>query len=425
MREKRRRFYYGWVIVCSCFICASGYGLFYSLGVFFNSVREEFQWSATLVSSIHGVHCICFGFALPIMGRLSSRYGSRFVFFLCSLLVGLGFALCSQVRGIWDYYIYYAIASLGAAATTSLPLALVQRWFVKKRGFVVGLVSAGLGFGAMVYPVLAGVLASRFDWRLSYLTIGIAVGGMMVVASTFIVDYPAIKGLTPYGAAGIDDGGEGDAKFENDLEKIRYSPDDMSWTISELVRTRTFFVISLMWIFAAMATHLIIIHLVPFAEHLGMHKSEAATLFGLIGGVSILSRIFGGFTSEKLGWKNSLIVCAFSIAIFLLWLGCSTKHWMIYVFVLVYGFFFGIRLTIIPGLIGEYFGTKSLTEIMSYFWSVAAFAGFLGPMVGGFIFDMIGAYPAAFFSGASWYVVVGILAICLGPPVKKQATLFA
>ncbi|MBW2120233.1 MAG: MFS transporter [Deltaproteobacteria bacterium] len=416
MRGIRRKFFYGWIIVFSCFVCASGYGLFYTIGVFFNSVRQEFQWSATLVSSIHGVHCIFFGFALPIMGRLSSGYGSRAVFLLCSFLIGLGFALCSQVRGIWDYYLYYGIASIGAAATTSLPLALVQRWFIRKRGIVVGLVSAGLGFGAMVYPILAGLLVSHLDWRLSYLIIGIAVGGVMLVVAAFIVDFPTAMGLTPYGASEFNGGEAGDVTVEKDPGKDRFSQEDISWTMSEIVRTKTFFVICVLWIFASMATHLIIIHLVPFAEHLGMHKGEAAALLGLIGGVSILSRIFGGFTSEKLGWKNTLIVCAFLIAMCLVWLGCSRTRWMIYVFVLAYGFLFGIRLTIIPGLIGEYFGAKSLTEIMSYFWSVAAFAGLMGPMVGGLIFDITGAYPAAFFIGATWYVIVGVLAVCLGPP---------
>jgi MFS family permease len=123
-----------------------------------------------------------------------------------------------------------------------------------------------------------------------------------------------------------------------------------------------------------------------------------------------------------MGWKNSLIVCSFCIAVSLVWLGCSARQWMIYVFVLVYGFLFGVRLTVIPGLIGEYFGTKSLPEVMSYFWSVAAFAGLVGPLVGGFIFDVTEAYPLAFFTAAIWYVV-GSLAISLSPPVKKVAAL--
>jgi MFS family permease len=200
-------------------VCASGYGLFYSLGVFFNSVRQEFNWSATLVSSIHGIHCIVFGAALPIMGKLSSRYGSRNVFLVCSFLIGLGFALCSQVRGIWDYYVYYGIASVGAAVTTSLPLALVQRWFIKKRGIVVGLVSAGLGIGAMVYPVMAGLLISNFNWRFSYLVIGIVAGSIMIIAAFFIVDFPKTMGLSPYGADAPYDEAERNLHLNDELEK--------------------------------------------------------------------------------------------------------------------------------------------------------------------------------------------------------------
>ena len=73
---------------------------------------------------------------MPIIGKLSGKYGVRRLFLLCSFLIGLGFALCSQVRGVWDYYLYYGIASIGAAVTTSLPLAVVQRWFTGKEGLL-------------------------------------------------------------------------------------------------------------------------------------------------------------------------------------------------------------------------------------------------------------------------------------------------
>lgn len=417
MRVMPVRLSYRAIIVACCFTCASGYGVFYTLGVFFNSVRHEFNWSATLISSIHAIHCILFGVALPIIGKLSTRYGARPVFLSCSLLIGIGFSLCSQIENIWEFYLFYGIASVGAAVTTSLPLALVQRWFVKRRGIALGFVSAGLGFGAMIFPIMAGVLISNFDWRSSYLFMGILVGSMMVIASLFIKDSPDATGAKPLGAPILIRARE--KKVGTNPAFInKYPSEDETWSISELFKTRTFFLICIIWIFASICTHLIIIHLVPFAENLGMPKGEAAAVFGMIGGVSILSRIFGGYTSQKLGWKTTLIICSFSIAALLFWLSCSKTEWMIYVFVVLYGFLFGIRLTTFPGLIGDYFGTKSITEVMSYFWSVAAVAGLVGPLLGGFIYDLTGTYPMAFIFGAILYLLVGALSTRLTPPQK-------
>ena len=385
-----------WPIVVACFICASGYGVFYTLGVFFNTIRHELGWSATLISSIHVVHCICFGAALPIIGKLSTKFGAKPIFLSCSFLLGAGLLLCSRITSIFDFYLFYGIASVGAAVTTSLPLALVQQWFVKRRGFTLGIVSAGLGFGAMAFPTLTGTLLSAFSWRVSYIILGVLTGAMMMTASLFIRD-----------------------RKDDSAQKPLLMQGEM-WSFAQLLKTPTFFVICIVWILASMCTHLIIIHLVPFAENVGMPKAEAAAIFGMIGGISIVSRIFGGSASQKLGWKTTLILCCFSITLLLLWLSCSTSAWMIIFFVVFYGLVFGIRLTTFPGLIGHYFGTRSITAVMSYFWSVAAFAGLVGPLLGGFVFDLTGAYPIAFIFGGCLYALAGCLSMLLNPPKAKQ-----
>lgn len=230
----------------------------------------------------------------------------------------------------------------------------------------------------------------------------------MIIAALFIVESPEKMGLRPYG---------------EDTPSNEYSaPKQVSWSMAEAFRTRAFLLICAIWIFASMTTHLIVIHLPPFAEGMGMNKGEAAALLGLVGGIGIVARIFGGFCGDKLGWRNALIASAFLGAIVLVLLSWSRTAWMIYSSVLLYGFLFGVRLTVIPGLIGSYYGTRNLPEIMSYLWSAAALAGLVGPLVGGLLFDLMGSYLIALLTGAGWYVVVGILALMLRPPIKDAPT---
>lgn len=89
---------------------------------------------------------------------------------------------------------------------------------------------------------------------------------------------------------------------------------------------------------------------------------------------------------------------------------------MFFLFVVIYGFFYGARVPQIPGLIGNYFGNTNLTEIMGIFWAMAGIGAILGSLVGGFVFDMIGSYAIAFLFAALCFGSAGVLAILLRAP---------
>ena len=100
------KFFYGWIIVFGGFFASASYGVFYSLGVFFKPLQQEFGWSASSISSIHSVHMAVFAVTTPLMGRMADRYGVRKTFSLCAILIGLGFILCSTVKELWHFYLF-------------------------------------------------------------------------------------------------------------------------------------------------------------------------------------------------------------------------------------------------------------------------------------------------------------------------------
>ena len=71
------RFHYGWVIVLVCFFCCFSYGLFYSFGVFFRHLQQEFGWSRALTSTVHSLHMVFFPVSALIIGWLTDKYGPR------------------------------------------------------------------------------------------------------------------------------------------------------------------------------------------------------------------------------------------------------------------------------------------------------------------------------------------------------------
>lgn len=400
-------FFYGWVIVATCFVAATSYGLFYSFGVFFKALQAEFGWGRALTGSVHSVHLVIYAFSTYLFGRLTDRIGPRRALSLGALFIGIGLSLCSQIGSIWQLYLFYIIASLGSGVTVSLPNATVQKWFVRKRGLALGLVTAGVGAGTLFLAPSAQYLISSLGWRTAYVVIGVSYWGILTVTAMAMVERPEKKGLKPYGWGKKDPQGSPGGRASIQL------PD---WPAREAMKTGSFWLIILIYFFTNLPIHMIMIHFVPYVTDLGISRAFAAGALGLIGGISISGRIGMGVLAEKIGWKRGLFLCCLICSVMLFWLIGAGSLWMLLSFTFAYGFFYGGRNTAIPGLIASFFGTRNLGEIIGTIHAVSLTGGILGPVLGGLIFDWSGSYRLAFIVAALTFLAAAVLTLFAHPP---------
>lgn len=405
------KFFYGWIIVFGGFFASASYGVFHSLGVFFKPLQQEFGWSASAISSIHSVHMFVFAVTTLFMGIMVDRYGVRKSFSLCAILIGLGFILCSTVKELWHFYLFYMIATTGVGVTTALPVSIVQKWFTKKKGFAMGIVLSGFGSGPLILAPTVNYLISRFGWRLSYLITGGSVMLILLLIAQVMVERPEDIGLQPLGEEylGLDREGQLETEHVMALSKTE-------WSTRDAIKTRAFILLAIIWMISALPIHMMLIHIVPFAIGIGISKGSAAALLGLIGGLSIAGRLLSGIFDDLWGWVRTLIVANLVSMIAILWLLVVNNYVMILAFAVLYGLSWGARVPQIPGLLGNYFGTKNLTELLGFVWAMAAFGGIFGPLIGGFVFDITGSYTIAFLFAAACFGISGILAFFLKKP---------
>jgi len=122
------KIHYGWVVVAGAFLAtaASG-GVFYSFGVFFQPLQEEFGWTRATTASVSTVWLISFAVSGYFMGWLTDVRGPRFAMLLGAVLTGAGFVMTSRADSLGHFYLAYVLTGIGTAATWSPPLAVVQR----------------------------------------------------------------------------------------------------------------------------------------------------------------------------------------------------------------------------------------------------------------------------------------------------------
>jgi len=109
--------FYGWFIAASAFfVLMIVGGTMYSFGVFFQPLLDEFGWTRAMTSGAFSLYMVLHGCLYIVTGKLTDKYGPRLVVTVCSLFLGSGYLLMSQISAIWQLYLFYGVI-LGIGAS--------------------------------------------------------------------------------------------------------------------------------------------------------------------------------------------------------------------------------------------------------------------------------------------------------------------
>jgi MFS family permease len=142
----------------------------YSYSVFLKAVSQDFHVGRGAVALAFTFHNLCTASLTPIIGYMIERFGAKRIVVPATALVGLT-AIFAKLIGaaLWQYYVFYvALGVLGPAAGPVPYSAVISRWFDRKRGLALGLMSFGSGLAAIGYPPVAQLLIAQSGWRSAY-----------------------------------------------------------------------------------------------------------------------------------------------------------------------------------------------------------------------------------------------------------------
>ncbi len=399
-------FFYGYIIVIICFLLmVSMIGTYNSFGVFFNSLLAEFGWTRAMTSLAFSLSWVTQGIAAIVVGRVTDKLGPRVVVTVCGLLLGVGYVLMSRVNAIWQIDLFYGIIGVGMAGSYVPLMSTVARWFSRKRNTMIGIVVTGTGVGTIIGPTLASWFISIYDWRTSFVIMGVAVGLVAVIASQFMRYDPAGMGLSPYGGEGENEAGQ--------------QPRGKGFTLREAVSTRQFWLLFFMSFGSGFCIFVTMVHVVPNATGLGVPAATAAGLIATVGGVGIAGRLVLGSAADKIGNRKVLLIGFSLVCVAFLWLAQARAEWALFVFAIIYGFGYGGCEAQWPATTATLFGLSSLALILATNAIGFSIGAAIGPVLTGYIYDISGSYQAAFLIAAFVAAVAFTLALFLTPTRAK------
>lgn len=404
--KEQKAFHFGWVIVGVSFVTlALAYGVWYSFSVFFVALLKEFGWSRSLAAGAFSLFVILHSLTGPLVGGMVDRLGPRRVILLGSIFLGVGLALCSLIRAWWQFYLFFGvIAAVGVGSIGWVPnTTLVQRWFKAGRGLAMGIISSGIGIGILVCVPSFQLLITQVGWRVTYLIMGFLI--------PLITIFMAILFLKETPLSVLSDGSETrfSRPFTRDPLVINEQWISQSWTIRRAITTKPFWFLSLAYLLGNLAVQAILTHQVVFFVDHGLNPLFASYIFGMVGMVSIVSKVLWGVISDRIGREISYTIGVTSsiLGIVLLIVFNAFHHSNLpYSFAVFFGIGYAATAALPPLITADFFEGQGYGGIFGTIMLINGLGGAFGAWFAGFVYDRMESYLPVFVI----LILCGILA---------------
>lgn len=292
----RRNIHYGWAMVAVTFFTALiSAGTVGAPGVFIVPLQKEFGWSTAEISSALSIRFILFGLMAPFAAALLNRYGLRNMTLTALLVVASGLVASLFMTQVWHLMLLWGIViGLGTGMTALvLGATIAARWFVARRGLVVGILTASVATGQLVFLPLLATLTDHYSWRIALALVCVMLGIAAFAVLMIMRDRPSDLGLRPFG----DDGTAPIAAPPPNNAPIVAAA---LGTLRDASKSSVFWILfGTFFICGASTAGLIQVHLIPMCLDFGIPQVQAASLLAAMGVFDFVGTIVSGWLSDR------------------------------------------------------------------------------------------------------------------------------
>jgi MFS family permease len=412
----RHNIHYGWVMVGVTFFTALiTAGTVGAPGVFIVPLQREFGWSAAEISSALSIRFILFGLMAPFAAALMNRYGLRNVTLAALLIVGSALVASLAMTKVWHLILLWGVVIGIGTGMTALVLGatIAARWFSARRGLVVGILTASVATGQLVFLPLLASVTERMGWRIALLL----VCAMLALAAFAVLlvmrDRPSDVGLRPFGDQG--------------KEPLPAPPPSNApiaaaalSALADAARTRVFWILfATFFICGASTNGLIQVHLIPMCLDFGIPQVQAASLLAAMGVFDFFGTIFSGWLSDRydnrwlLFWYYGLRGLSLLMLPF-----TDFSFYGLSLFAMFYGLDWIATVPPTVRLTAQRFGPERANLVFGWIFTGHQLGAACAAFGAGLSRTMLATYLPAFFIAGALCVVAALIALAISRTPK-------
>jgi sugar phosphate permease len=358
----------------------------FAFSLFILPLEEEFGWTRTQVNG--ALTCgVVSGLLSPFVGNLMDRIGAKWTMAGSIALVAVAFLLRSIMTELWQFYLFSALMFAGTPGATMMPAGrLVNTWFPRIRGRMMGIVTSGNNFGSMLAMPIVAALITMVGWRLTFVAMAIGLLGFVLLIILVIRDTTDDV---------INERNKRWAPSEVDTETQLNT--NVGLSRSEALRTRTFWFLVVGMTLQQFVRTGVVSQMVPHLQHTGFSLTTATGAMMLLAFFAMSSKLIFGRLSEtitaRLSWVAILILQTTGLSILMVAGDSLTFTWAA---IVIFGLGMGGVGALTPLVITDMFGLKHFGSIMGLTRTPIIIPVLVGPILAGMIYDTTGSYSWMF-----------------------------
>lgn len=369
----------------------------YVAGIFLKPMTQDLDWTRSDYTIARTVSSVVMALIGLFIGGVVDRQGGRLLIFVGSLVMGAALFATGWVQELWQFIALNGIAlAIGGAMVGNLVVNVtLSKWFVDRRGRMVGLAAMGVSFaGVVLVPIMTAVV-DEWGWRAGWRVMAIAAVACLLPVTLVMRRSPEDYGLNPDGRSTAQlAGGAGQraaADFANSL------------TRAQALRTSQFYLMVLAFALFTVSIGVVLVQTIPYLTDAGHSRSTASLMITVTSIPALISKpIWGIFIDRADPRKLTSISAVLTGASLAGIVGAvhADSVWLIGVAFVVLGFGWGGAIPLQETTWASYFGRRYLGSVRSAGLPFSLLLGAGAPQVSSIYYDHVGNYDGAFLAVA-------------------------
>lgn len=353
-----------WFVVLGALLVQPCIGAIYTWSLFNRPLMNKFGWEKSEVVMTFSIAIFIFAFSTMFSGRLQDKVGPKIVTVIGGLLYGIGLMLVSTATSLPQLYIYFGvIAGAGVGFVYVCPLSTCVKWFPEKKGFISGVALGAFGLGSLIFLPLVQFLIASYGVSEAFFYLGITYLTLIVLGAQLLVT-PDKKNIVPY-------------------INGKQPREDDSYTVGEMMKTNSFYLIWIIFFFACISGLLII----GLGKDIGIQLAnlEPPIAAGAVATISLFNaggRLMWGSISDKVGRLKVVFVMFTITALSMLLMSLTgLTYTTFFIYLAAIAFCFGGFLAVFPTITSEFYGLRHLGSNYGIVYQAYGLAALIGPII--------------------------------------------
>jgi sugar phosphate permease len=294
-----------------------------------------------------------------------------------------------------------------------LGASVAARWFSARRGLVVGILTASVATGQLVFLPMLARLTERMGWRVA-LALMCGMLGVAAFAVLMIMrDRPSDLGLRPYG----DDGTEPLPALAPNAAPVMAAA---LGALRDAAKTRVFWILfATFFICGASTNGLVQVHLIPMCLDYGIPQVQAASLLAAMGIFDFFGTILSGWLSDRYDNRYLLFWYYGLRGLSLLFLPFTNfSFYGLSLFAMFYGLDWIATVPPTVRLTAQRFGPERANLVFGWIFAGHQLGAATAAFGAGLSRTVLATYLPAFFAAGALCIVAALIVLAISRQVK-------